>query len=128
MMDQVKIGMFISEQRKKQNLTQLELADKLGITDRAICELLGNWITKHRLCDSIPSLLRAVPAQYCYLFLGYTDTFITSGFDNPFIGIVIFIPFSFLYILIILYAPTESELYTMFSSLYNPLLILLALL
>ena len=53
------------------------------------CELLGNWITKHRFCDGKPSLLRAVPAQYCYLFVGYTDTFITLGFDNPLIGIVI---------------------------------------
>ena len=89
-----------------------------------VSELPGNWITKHRLCDDKPSLLWAVPTQYCYLFLGYTDTFIILGFDNPFIGIVISIPFSFLYILIILYAPTESELYTILLSLYNPLLIL----
>ena len=35
-MDQVKIGLFIAEQRKTQNLTQMQLAEKLGITDRAI--------------------------------------------------------------------------------------------
>ena len=35
-MDQIKIGKFISECRKKQNLTQSQLAEKLGITDRAI--------------------------------------------------------------------------------------------
>ena len=33
-MDQVKIGKFIAECRKKNNLTQLQLAEKLNITDR----------------------------------------------------------------------------------------------
>ena len=39
-MDQIKIGKFIAECRKKQNLTQAQLAEKLDITDRAIskCE------------------------------------------------------------------------------------------
>lgn len=35
-MDQIKIGRFISERRKNINITQSELAEKLGITDRAI--------------------------------------------------------------------------------------------
>ena len=35
-MNQEKIGNFIAEQRKKYNLTQSELAEKLGITDRAV--------------------------------------------------------------------------------------------
>ncbi len=35
-MDQVKIGKFIAECRKKENLTQMQLAEKLGITDRAV--------------------------------------------------------------------------------------------
>ena len=35
-MDQIKIGKFIAECRKKENLTQLQLADKLGITDKAV--------------------------------------------------------------------------------------------
>ena len=35
-MDQTKIGRFIAVCRKKANLTQLQLADKLGITDKAI--------------------------------------------------------------------------------------------
>ena len=35
-MDQIKIGKFIGEQRKVHNLTQSELSEKLGITDRAI--------------------------------------------------------------------------------------------
>lgn len=35
-MDQIKIGSFIQESRKKVNITQSELAEKLGITDRAV--------------------------------------------------------------------------------------------
>lgn len=35
-MDQLKIGIFIAECRKQKQLTQLQLADKLGITDKAI--------------------------------------------------------------------------------------------
>lgn len=35
-MDQEKIGKFIAELRKEKNLTQEQLAEKLGITDRAI--------------------------------------------------------------------------------------------
>ena len=47
-MNQVKIGMFISECRKKQKLTQVELADKLGITDRAV----SKWETGKSLPDA----------------------------------------------------------------------------
>ncbi len=35
-MDQIKIGNFIQEKRKEKNITQLELAERLGITDRAV--------------------------------------------------------------------------------------------
>ena len=35
-MDQQKIGKFISECRKQKNLTQMQLSEKLGITDKAI--------------------------------------------------------------------------------------------
>ncbi len=35
-MDQIKIGQFIAACRKEEKLTQLQLADKLGITDKAI--------------------------------------------------------------------------------------------
>lgn len=47
-MDQIKIGKFIAECRKKANLTQLQLAEKLGITDRAI----SKWETGKSLPDS----------------------------------------------------------------------------
>ena len=35
-MDQVKIGQFIASRRKEQGFTQAELAEKLGVTDRAV--------------------------------------------------------------------------------------------
>ena len=35
-MDQLKIGKFIAECRKQINLTQMQLAEKLGITDKAV--------------------------------------------------------------------------------------------
>ena len=35
-MDQLKTGKFIAECRKQKNLTQMQLAEKLGITDKAI--------------------------------------------------------------------------------------------
>ena len=35
-MDQLKIGKFIAECRKTKNLTQMQLSEKLGITDKAI--------------------------------------------------------------------------------------------
>ena len=35
-MDQIKIGRFIAVCRKKSNLTQMQLAEKLGITDKAV--------------------------------------------------------------------------------------------
>ena len=47
-MDQVKIGKFIAECRKKSNLTQMQLAEKLNITDRAI----SKWETGKSLPDS----------------------------------------------------------------------------
>ena len=47
-MDQVKIGKFIAECRKKENLTQLQLAEKLGITDRAV----SKWETGRAMPDS----------------------------------------------------------------------------
>lgn len=47
-MDQIKIGKFIAQRRKECNLTQLQLADRLGITDRAV----SKWETGKSLPDS----------------------------------------------------------------------------
>ena len=46
-MDQEKIGKFIAKLRKEKNMTQQELADKLGITDRAV----SHWENGRRLPD-----------------------------------------------------------------------------
>ena len=35
-MDQMKIGKFIAERRKEKGMTQAELADRIGVTDRAV--------------------------------------------------------------------------------------------
>ena len=47
-MDQVKIGKFIASCRKEQGMTQAVLAEKLGITDRAV----SKWETGKSLPDS----------------------------------------------------------------------------
>lgn len=47
-MDQLKIGSFIAERRKAQNLTQMQLAEKLNITDRAV----SKWETGRSLPDA----------------------------------------------------------------------------
>ena len=47
-MDQIKIGRFIATRRKEVGLTQLELAEKLNISDRAI----SKWETGKSLPDA----------------------------------------------------------------------------
>ena len=47
-MDQVKIGKFIAECRKKNSLTQMQLAERLNITDRAV----SKWETGKSMPDS----------------------------------------------------------------------------
>ena len=67
-MDQVKIGKFIAERRKKANLTQLQLAEKLGITDRAV----SKWETGRAMPDSSAML------ELCDI-LGITVNDLLSG-------------------------------------------------
>lgn len=47
-MDQIKIGKFIAACRKKENLTQMQLAEKMNITDRAV----SKWETGKAMPDS----------------------------------------------------------------------------
>ncbi|MDY6356798.1 MAG: helix-turn-helix transcriptional regulator, partial [Catonella sp.] len=47
-MDQIKIGKFIAFCRKEQGMTQAVLAEKLGISDRAI----SKWETGKSMPDS----------------------------------------------------------------------------
>lgn len=46
-MDQKKIGVFIAQRRKELDMTQKELAEKLGITDRAV----SKWETGRSMPD-----------------------------------------------------------------------------
>ena len=46
-MDQKKIGIFIAQRRKELDMTQKELAEKLGITDRAV----SKWETGRSMSD-----------------------------------------------------------------------------
>ena len=47
-MDQIKIGRFIAQRRKEKNLTQLQLAERLNITDRAV----SKWENGRSLPDA----------------------------------------------------------------------------
>lgn len=57
-MNQENIGKFIAELRKENNMTQQQLADKLGVTDRAV----SNWENGRRLPDI--SLLKELSEIY----------------------------------------------------------------
>ena len=67
-MDQIKIGKFIAEQRKKNNLTQMQLAEKLSITDRAV----SKWETGKAMPDVaiIPALCGILGVTVNDLFTG----------------------------------------------------------
>ncbi len=67
-MDQIKIGKFIAECRKKENLTQMQLAEKLNITDRAV----SKWETGRSLPDS------SIMIQLCEI-LGITVNDLLCG-------------------------------------------------
>jgi len=67
-MDQIKIGKFIAECRKNNNLTQMQLAEKLNITDRAI----SKWENGICMPDSgiIPELCNILDITINDLFSG----------------------------------------------------------
>jgi transcriptional regulator with XRE-family HTH domain/DNA-directed RNA polymerase subunit RPC12/RpoP len=67
-MDQVKIGRFIADRRRNVNLTQMQLAEKLGITDRAV----SKWETGKTLPDS------SIMLELCSI-LGITVNDLLSG-------------------------------------------------
>ena len=46
-MNQEKIGLFIAKLRKENNMTQQDLAEKLGVSDRTV----GNWENGRNLPD-----------------------------------------------------------------------------
>lgn len=68
MMNQIEIGKFIAECRKKKNLTQAQLAEKLNITDRAV----SKWETGKSMPDS------SIMLELCEI-LGITVNELLSG-------------------------------------------------
>ena len=67
-MDQTKIGKFIAECRKNKNLTQMQLAEKLNITDRAV----SKWENGRTLPDA------SIMLQLCEI-LGITVNDLLCG-------------------------------------------------
>ncbi len=67
-MNQIKIGRFIAECRKEKKLTQMQLAEKLNITDRAV----SKWETGKGMPDS------SVMLELCEI-LGITVNDLLSG-------------------------------------------------
>ena len=67
-MDQIKIGKFIAACRKEQGMTQAALAEKLGISDRAV----SKWETGKSMPDSVIML------ELCS-FLGINVNELLSG-------------------------------------------------
>ena len=67
-MNQVKIGKFIAECRKAKNLTQVQLADKFGITDKAV----SKWERGIAMPDT------AIMVELCDI-LGITVNELLSG-------------------------------------------------
>ena len=68
MIDQIKIGQFIAAQRKSQGYTQAALAEKLGITDRAV----SKWETGKSMPDT------SIMLELCAL-LGISVNELLSG-------------------------------------------------
>ena len=62
--NQVKIGKFIKEKRKEKKITQDELAEDLGVTNRAI----SKWENGNCMPDSgiIPDLCKKLRSPYVY--------------------------------------------------------------
>ena len=67
-MDQIKIGKFIADCRKEKKITQMQLAEKLGITDKAV----SKWERGIALPDS------SIMLEVCEI-LGITVNDLLSG-------------------------------------------------
>ena len=72
-MDQIKIGKFIASCRKEQGMTQAVLAEKLGISDRAV----SKWETG----KSLPVWLRIVLIVFALVII-FTVAFIAVGIEQ----------------------------------------------
>ena len=57
-MDQIKIGKFIAEMRKEQNLTQIDLAEQLGISNKTISKWeCGNGMPDYSVMETLCEIL-----------------------------------------------------------------------
>lgn len=72
-MDQSKTGRFIMERRKRKGLTQAQLAERLGITDRAV----SKWETGRSLPDS------SIMLELCGLLEITADELLRGGQAPP---------------------------------------------
>ena len=58
-MDQIKIGKFIAETRKEQGLTQVDLAERLGISNKTISKWeCGNGMPDYAVMESLCNILK----------------------------------------------------------------------
>ena len=58
-MDQIKIGKFIAEMRKEQNLTQIDLAELLGVSNKTISKWeCGNGMPDYALMENLCEILK----------------------------------------------------------------------
>lgn len=58
-MDQIKIGKFIAEMRKEHNLTQIDLAEKLGISNKTISKWeCGNGLPDYAVMEGLCEILQ----------------------------------------------------------------------
>ena len=58
-MDQIKIGKFIAEMRKEQNLTQIDLAEKLGISNKTVSKWeCGNGMPDYSVMEELCDILQ----------------------------------------------------------------------
>jgi len=58
-MDQIKIGKFIAEMRKEQNLTQIDLAEELGISNKTISKWeCGNGMPDYAVMEDLCKILK----------------------------------------------------------------------
>lgn len=58
-MDQIKIGKFIAEMRKDQDLTQLDLAERLGISNKTISKWeCGNGMPDYAVMEALCDILK----------------------------------------------------------------------
>lgn len=79
-MNQVKIGKFIADMRRRQGLTQKQLADQLTMTDKTI----SKWETGHRLPDALvlPKLSSILKVSINELLAGEEFSSAASSFEE----------------------------------------------